>query len=149
MPRANLLYTPRNKILATSLLIEAFLYEEQTRRGVSIKHWDEFEDVADHCTVCHKCLSPCPVDIDFGDVTMNMRNLLRQMGKKRFNPGTAASMFFLNATDPETIKLTRTLMVEWATRRSASPTDCSGWPRRRRPRARRPRPAAGRKSPSR
>src|SRR5690606_14798010 len=36
VPRANLLYSPRNKILATSLLIEAFLYEEQTRRGVSI-----------------------------------------------------------------------------------------------------------------
>ncbi len=35
VPRANLLYRPRNKILATSLLIEAFLYEEQTRRGVS------------------------------------------------------------------------------------------------------------------
>ena len=35
VPRANLLYSPRNKILATSLLIEAFLYEEQTRRGVS------------------------------------------------------------------------------------------------------------------
>ena len=49
------LYSPRNKILATSLLIEAFLYEEQTRRGVSIKHWDELSDVADHCTVCHKC----------------------------------------------------------------------------------------------
>ena len=49
VPRANLLYSPRNKILATSLLIEAFLYEEQTRRGVSIKHWEEFEDVADHC----------------------------------------------------------------------------------------------------
>ncbi|MES7472776.1 FAD-linked oxidase C-terminal domain-containing protein, partial [Cutibacterium acnes] len=31
VPRANLLYSPRNKILATSLLIEAFLYEEQTR----------------------------------------------------------------------------------------------------------------------
>ena len=29
--------SPRNKILATSLLIEAFLYEEQTRRGVSIR----------------------------------------------------------------------------------------------------------------
>ena len=37
VPRANLLYSPRNKILATSLLIEAFLYEEQTRRGVSIR----------------------------------------------------------------------------------------------------------------
>jgi hypothetical protein len=82
VPRANLLYSPRNKILATSLLIEAFLYEEQTRRGISIKHWEEFEDVADHCTVCHKCLSPCPVKIDFGDVSMNMRNLLRKMGRR-------------------------------------------------------------------
>ncbi len=100
VPRANLLYSPRNKILATSLLIEAFLYEEQTRRGVSIRHWDEFADVGDHCTVCHKCASPCPVDIDFGDVSMAMRDLLRRMGKKRFNPGTAASMFFLNATQP-------------------------------------------------
>jgi FAD/FMN-containing dehydrogenase/Fe-S oxidoreductase len=111
VPRANLLYSPRNKILATSLLVEAFLYEEQTRRGISIKHWEEFEDVADHCTVCHKCLSPCPVKIDFGDVTMNMRNLLRKMGKKSFRPGNAAAMFFLSATNPETIKLMRSLMV--------------------------------------
>ena len=113
VPRANLLYSPRNKILATSLLVEAFLYEEQTRRGISIKHWEEFEDVADHCTVCHKCLSPCPVDIDFGDVSMNMRNLLRKMGKKSFNPGTAASMFFLNATDPATINAARKVMMGW------------------------------------
>ena len=111
VPRANLLYSPRNKILATSLLIEAFLYEEQTRRGISLRHWEEFEDVADHCTVCHKCLSPCPVNIDFGDVTMNMRNLLRKMGKKSFRPGNAAAMFMLNATRPETIKLARSLMV--------------------------------------
>ncbi len=111
VPRANLLYSPRNKILATSLLVEAFLYEEQTRRGISIRHWEEFEDVADHCTVCHKCLSPCPVDIDFGDVSMNMRNLLRKMGKKSFRPGNAAAMFFLNATSPQTIKLMRGAMV--------------------------------------
>ena len=112
VPRANLLYSPRNKILATSLLIEAFLYEEQTRRGVSIKHWEEFEDVADHCTVCHKCESPCPVKIDFGDVSMNMRNLLRKMGQKTFRPGNAAAMFFLNATNPQTIKLMRSAMVD-------------------------------------
>ncbi|WP_349263301.1 FAD/FMN-binding oxidoreductase [Steroidobacter sp.] len=113
VPRANLLYSPRNKILATSLLIEAFLYEEQTRRGVSLRHWDEFSDVADHCTVCHKCEKPCPVNIDFGDVSMAMRDLLRRMGKKRFNPGTASAMFFLNATNPQTIKLARTAMMEW------------------------------------
>src|SRR5882672_10643747 len=105
VPRSNLLYSPRNKILATSLLIEAFLYEEQTRRGVSIDHWEDFEDIADHCTVCHKCESPCPVKIDFGDVTMNMRNLLRKMGKKSFRPGNAAAMMFLNATNPESIRL--------------------------------------------
>jgi FAD/FMN-containing dehydrogenase/Fe-S oxidoreductase len=111
VPRANLLYSPRNKILATSLLVEAFLYEEQTRRGVSIKHWQEFEDVADHCTVCHKCYNPCPVKIDFGDVSMNMRNLLRKMGQKSFRPGNAAAMLMLNATNPETIKLVRGAMV--------------------------------------
>jgi FAD/FMN-containing dehydrogenase/Fe-S oxidoreductase len=113
VPRANLLYSPRDKILATSLLIEAFLYEEQTRRGVSIQHWDELSDVADHCTVCHKCASPCPVDIDFGDVSMAMRDLMRRMHKRRFNPGTAAAMFFLNATNPQTIKLTRKVMIDW------------------------------------
>jgi FAD/FMN-containing dehydrogenase/Fe-S oxidoreductase len=116
VPRANLLYSPRNKILATSLLIEAFLYEEQTRRGVSLAHFDEFSDVADHCTVCHKCANPCPVDIDFGDVSMAMRNFLRKHGRKRFNAGTAASMFFLNATDPATIKAARTVMIGWGYR---------------------------------
>jgi FAD/FMN-containing dehydrogenase/Fe-S oxidoreductase len=113
VPRANLLYSPRNKILATSLLIEAFLYEEQTRRGVSLRHFDEFSDVADHCTVCHRCLNPCPVDIDFGDVSIAMRNFLRRHGKKKFNPGTAGAMLFLNATDPNTIKLVRKVMIEW------------------------------------
>lgn len=113
IPRANLLYSPRNKILATSLLIEAFLYEEQTRRGVSLRHFDEFSDVADHCTICHKCKNPCPVDIDFGDVSIAMRNLLSRQGKKKFNPGTWASMAFLNATDPTAIKAIRKPLIEW------------------------------------
>ncbi len=111
VPRANLLYSPRNKILATSALIEAILYEEQTRRGVSLQHWEDFEDVGDHCTLCHKCATPCPVDIDFGDVSMSMRALLRRGGHKSFNAGTAAAMFFLNATNPETIRATRRMMV--------------------------------------
>ncbi len=115
-PRANLLYSPRNKILATSLLIEAFLYEEQTRRGISLRHWDEFSDVGDHCTVCHKCVNPCPVDIDFGDVSIAMRNLLRKRGKKKFNPGTAAAMLFLNATDPGAIKVAKKAIIDFGYR---------------------------------
>jgi FAD/FMN-containing dehydrogenase/Fe-S oxidoreductase len=111
VPRANLLYSPRNKILGTSLLIEAFLYEEQTRRGVSLMHFDEFADIGEHCTVCHKCVSPCPVDIDYGDVSIAMRNFLRRQGKKKFNLGAKVAMAFLNATEPASIKLLRGTMI--------------------------------------
>jgi FAD/FMN-containing dehydrogenase/Fe-S oxidoreductase len=111
VPRATLLYSPRNKILATSLLTEAFLYEEQTRRGISLKHFEEYGDVADHCTVCHKCVKPCPVDIDFGDVSVAMRNYLRRHRKQRPKIGVSASMLFLSATDPATINAMRAGMI--------------------------------------
>ncbi len=113
VPGANLLYSPRNKILATGLIIEAFLYEEQTRRGLSVRHFDEMNDVADHCTVCHRCETPCPVNIDFGDVTIEMRKILRGRGRRRPKLITSASMAFLNIKDPATIKLMRKVMIEW------------------------------------
>ncbi|MDH5633350.1 MAG: DUF3683 domain-containing protein [Gammaproteobacteria bacterium] len=116
IPRANLLYSPRNKILASGLIVEAFLYEEQTRRGISIRHFDEMNDVADHCTVCHKCLSPCPVNIDFGDVSIRMRSILRAQGKKRTTLMTRLSMAYLNITDPTTIRIMYTLMIQWGYR---------------------------------
>ncbi len=112
VPRANLLYSPRNKILGVGLLVEAFLYEEQTRRGISLKHFEEFGDVADHCTVCHRCLKPCPVDIDFGDVSIAMRNFLRRAGKKKTSPGTKLAMAFLSATDPARIRLLKSGMID-------------------------------------
>ena len=112
VPRANLLYSPRNKILATGLIIEAFLYEEQTRRGVSVRHFGDLNDVADHCTVCHKCLNPCPVDIDFGDVSIRMRKILKDRRQKKFNIGSWAAMQFLNVTDPTTIKAMRLGMAQ-------------------------------------
>ncbi|MCB1751203.1 MAG: DUF3683 domain-containing protein [Gammaproteobacteria bacterium] len=113
IPRANLLYSPRNKILATGLMVEAFLYEEQTRRGLSLRHFEEMNDVADHCTVCHKCQTPCPVDIDFGDVTVRMRKILIDRGKKRKHPGSWAALAFLNAADPRTIRVLRKGLLEW------------------------------------
>ncbi|OBS08060.1 DUF3683 domain-containing protein [Acidihalobacter prosperus] len=116
VPRANLLYSPRNKILATGLIVEAFLYEEQTRRGISLHHFEEMNDVADHCTVCHKCLNPCPVNIDFGDVSVRMRHILKQRGKRSPSPVTALSMAFLNVKDPATIRLLRKVAVEWGYR---------------------------------
>jgi FAD/FMN-containing dehydrogenase/Fe-S oxidoreductase len=113
VPRANLGYSPRNKILGTGLIIEAFLYEEQTRRGLSLRHFEAMNDVADHCTVCHKCLNPCPVNIDFGDVTMRMRRILVARGQKRFNLGSWAALQFLNVTDPRAVRLLRKGLAEW------------------------------------
>jgi len=113
VPRANLLYSPRNKILGTGLMIEAFLYEEQTRRGLSLRHVAAMNDVADHCTVCHKCLTPCPVDIDFGDVTIRLRRILVARGQKRFSPGAWAAMQFLNVTDPTAVRWLRMGLAKW------------------------------------
>ncbi len=114
IPSANLLYSPRDKILATGLIIEAFLYEEQTRRGISIRHFKELNDVADHCTICHKCLSPCPVNIDFGDVSIRMRNLLKTHKRRHKNIGAMLSIAFLNMTHPTAIKITRKYLIEYA-----------------------------------
>jgi FAD/FMN-containing dehydrogenase/Fe-S oxidoreductase len=113
VPRANLLYSPRNKILGTGLILEAFLYEEQTRRGVSARHFAELNEIADHCTVCHKCLPPCPVNIDFGDVSILMRRILRERGQKRTNLGTRLSMAYLNATDPGTVRTMHKAVIQW------------------------------------
>jgi Fe-S oxidoreductase len=112
-PRANLLYSPRNKILGAGLIVEAFLYEEQTRRGLSLRHFEEMNDVADHCTVCHKCESPCPVNIDFGDVTIRMRKILTQRGQKRSSMGARAALSFLNTADPRLIRIMRKGMLQW------------------------------------
>lgn len=113
IPRANLYYSPRDKILATGLIIEAFLYEEQTRRGVSIRHFDELNDIADHCTTCHKCLSPCPVNIDFGDVSISMRQLLVDQRQRRMSLGSKLAIAVLNLKDPHMVNLTRKVVMEW------------------------------------
>jgi FAD/FMN-containing dehydrogenase/Fe-S oxidoreductase len=111
VPRANLYYSPRDKILATGLMIEAFLYEEQTRRGVSLSHFDSMNDIADHCTTCHKCLNPCPVNIDFGDVSIQMRHLLTMHGKKKSNLGAKAAIAFLNVKSPFSVNAMRTVLA--------------------------------------
>jgi len=114
IPRANLLYSPRNKILATGMMIEAFLYEEQTRRGVSVHHFDAMNDVSDHCTVCHHCANPCPVNIDFGDVTIRMRKILTEKGQKRTAWAAKAAFLYLNSKNPFPVRLMRKTLIGWA-----------------------------------
>ncbi|MDQ6991299.1 MAG: DUF3683 domain-containing protein, partial [Mariprofundaceae bacterium] len=112
-PRANMLYSPRNKIQASSSIIEAFLYESQTGSGISFEFFDELHDVADHCTICHKCESPCPVNIDFGNVTEKMRALLKDKGQSKFNMGAKLSMAFLVIQQPDAVRLMREVVIRW------------------------------------
>ncbi|MBF0609598.1 MAG: DUF3683 domain-containing protein [Magnetococcales bacterium] len=109
-PRANLLYSPRNKILAAGLIIEAFLYEEQARRKEVARHFQSLQELADHCTLCHKCVTPCPVKIDFGQVTIRMRQILKHQKRERLDIGKKAALAFLSTNDPRTIGVERWLM---------------------------------------
>ncbi|TLS69285.1 DUF3683 domain-containing protein [Mariprofundus erugo] len=112
-PRANMLYSPRNKIQATGAIIEAFLYESQTGAGISFEQFAGLHDVADHCTICHKCETPCPVNIDFGEVTERLRALLKDKGQSRFNLGSKLSMLFLVLQDPRAVHLMREVVIRW------------------------------------
>ncbi|MDT8376689.1 MAG: DUF3683 domain-containing protein [Mariprofundaceae bacterium] len=112
-PRANMLYSPRNKIQASGAIIEAFLYESQTGAGISFEQFDGLHDVADHCTLCHKCEAPCPVNIDFAVVTEKMRALLKDKGQARFNLGSKLSMAFLVIKNPDAVRIMREVVIRW------------------------------------
>ncbi len=112
-PRANMLYAPRNKIIVTAAIIEAFLYESQTGGEISFEQFSGLRDVADHCTICHKCEPPCPVNIDFGRVTEHMRALLHDNGWSRFNVGSRLSLFFLVLQQPLAVHIMRKAVIRW------------------------------------
>ncbi len=112
-PRSNMLYSPRNKIQASGSIIEAFLYESQTSSGISFEQFAGLQDVADHCTICHKCESPCPVNIDFGDVTERMRALIKDKGQDRLNLGSKLSLAFLVLQNPDAVRLMREVVIRW------------------------------------
>ncbi|MFQ5518979.1 MAG: FAD-binding and (Fe-S)-binding domain-containing protein, partial [Mariprofundus sp.] len=112
-PRANMLYSPRNKIQASGAMIEALLYESQTGSGISFEQFEGMQDIANHCTICHKCESPCPVNIDFGEVTESMRALLKDKGQARFNLGSKISMLFLVMQNPNAVRLMREMVIRW------------------------------------
>jgi len=112
-PRSSMLYSPRNKIQATGAIIEAFLYESQKGNGISFEQFAGLGDVADHCTICHKCEAPCPVDIDFGMVTERMRAILKDKGQARFNLGSKLSLLFLIAQNPDAVRFMRKTLIQW------------------------------------
>jgi FAD/FMN-containing dehydrogenase/Fe-S oxidoreductase len=97
-PEQNLFYHPRNKNLAIGSLIEALLYQAQRSKTPQTDMLQHLQDVADHCTICHKCYEPCPVKIDTGKVSIIEREILAQHGEKRLALATRLTLSFLNST---------------------------------------------------
>jgi len=94
-PSGTMFYSPRNKILGVSLITEAVLYEVQTQNTLSFKNFKMLREISDHCTMCHNCLAPCPVSIDFGDVTLSIRDLLVERKRTKFKLVTNLVLFYL------------------------------------------------------
>lgn len=94
-PQKTMLYNPRNKILAVGLITEAILFSAQTLDMRSFIHFKKMREISDHCTVCHKCSVPCPVKIDFGNVSLRMREQLVHRKKTAPKLMTNAALFYL------------------------------------------------------
>jgi Fe-S oxidoreductase len=99
-PARGMFFHPRNKNLAIGALIEALLYEAQRDRSSSFEILRYLEEVADHCTICHKCVKPCPVDIDSGEVSVLEREILMAHGYKHHAAPTRATLRYLESTSP-------------------------------------------------
>jgi FAD/FMN-containing dehydrogenase/Fe-S oxidoreductase len=94
-PKRGMFYHPRNKNLAVAALIEALLYEVQRFHNTEFRSLKHLGEVADQCTLCHKCLAPCPVSIDTGKVSVLEREILAARGFKRTAPATRLSLGYL------------------------------------------------------
>ena len=82
-PQSKLFFSPRDKILAIGALIEATLYDTQRAFVFRTKLQKGLRNIADHCTLCHKCADVCPVGIDKGSISLLEREILSQAGLKR------------------------------------------------------------------
>ncbi|HEY6006028.1 MAG TPA: DUF3683 domain-containing protein [Anaeromyxobacter sp.] len=110
-PARGMFFHPRNKNLAIGSLIEALLYDAQRERSTRFELLRRLEDVADHCTGCHKCLEPCPVDIDSGEVSVLEKRILASWGYKTTTAAAKATLAYLDSRSPAFNGLFRSTVV--------------------------------------
>jgi len=112
-PAKNMFYHPRNKNLAIASLIEAILYDVQRSHSTRFKFLKQLEQISDHCTMCHKCFKPCPVDIDTAEVSLMEREILVSRKYKKTRLATRASLAYLETRNPLGNILFRKGLVTW------------------------------------
>jgi len=111
-PGRGMFFHPRNKNLAIGSLIEALLYDAQRKLSAKFELLPWLEEVADHCTICHKCLAPCPVDIDTGAVSVLEREILSGWGYKKTPIATKLTLGYLDSHSPTYNSLFRAGVVQ-------------------------------------
>ena len=114
-PPTGLYYHPRNKNLAIGSLIEALMYEAGRFRSTEFTFLRQLENVADHCTVCHKCKAPCPVDIDTGEVSLLERRILVERHFKHTALATRMTLRYLGSRNRVFNALFRRGVLVWGT----------------------------------
>jgi FAD/FMN-containing dehydrogenase/Fe-S oxidoreductase len=96
-PAKNLYFHPRNKNLAIVSLIEAMLYDAQRSHSTRFELLPYLEEIADHCTICHKCRPPCPVGIDSGELSIMEREILETLRYKHTALATRMTLSYLES----------------------------------------------------
>jgi FAD/FMN-containing dehydrogenase/Fe-S oxidoreductase len=112
-PDQNLFFHPRNKNLALAALIEAILYEAQRSHRTRFEMLGYLKEIADHCTICHKCLPPCPVQIDSGQISIQEREILRDIARVPVHPATRLVLSYLESRSRSRNVLMRKGLIEW------------------------------------
>ncbi|MFW2367781.1 MAG: DUF3683 domain-containing protein [Desulforhopalus sp.] len=112
-PGSNIFFHPRNKNMVIGSLIEALLYDMQRSHLPRFNQLKNLEEIADHCTMCRKCLAPCPVDIDTAEVSILEREILSDLGYKRTAPATTLSLAYLNNRNRLFNSVFRKGVMEW------------------------------------
>ena len=112
-PGSNIFFHPRNKNMVIGSLIEALLYDMQRSHLPRFNQLKNLEEIADHCTMCGKCLTPCPVDIDTARVSLLEREILSQLGYKSTAPATWLSLMYLQNRNRAFNGVFRKGVLEW------------------------------------
>ncbi|MBA3010412.1 MAG: DUF3683 domain-containing protein [Proteobacteria bacterium] len=110
-PAQNMFFHPRNKNLAIGALIEALLYITQRTQSTGFKILKNLEEIADHCTICHKCLIKCPVNIDSGNIAVEERTILKNMKFKHTPLSTQLTLKYLATKNEPANKILRTTLL--------------------------------------
>ena len=112
-PGSNIFFHPRNKNMVIGSLIEALLYDMQRSHLPRFNQLKNLEEIADHCTMCGKCLTPCPVDIDTAEVSLLEREILSDLGFKHTAPATRLSLMYLQNRNKTVNRVFRKGVLQW------------------------------------